>query len=405
MKIYKDKLAKYTTFQMGGMARIVELVDEGDVICFFSNLEKHEIDIKNIRILGTGSNVLIGEDIKDLVFVKLLPLPLAPPSRGGELLMSTNALSGMEVLPLREDLGGVDPMESCEFSVGAGTNWDDFVKYTVDKGYRDLSYLSLIPGTVGAAPVQNIGAYGHEVSETIVSVKVYDIQANKLIIIKSEECQFAYRQSVFQNNKHWLILEVTFALRHKNLMSGSPPLGGGFRWGLLPIYPSLKNLIDQNSTAKDIREVVIKVRDSKLPRIPCPPPPEGGVRGGGELIAPSVGSFFYNPVISNELANKLKVLYTDMPLYFYDESHMKVAAGWLIENSEARNIKDKTFHFYKNNYLVITHIIWSNPSLGEGARRAKGVELMNLLAFANQIKEKVKDKFDIDLEIEPEIVV
>ncbi len=382
MKIYIDSLSRHTTFQMGGEAHIVELGSEAEVEDFFNNLEKHnneynlniKSDMSSIRILGGGSNILVGEDVKDLVFVKLSGVaPLAKAWRGA---------------------GGE--------GVWAGTPWDDFVVHTVALGYRDLAYLSLIPGTVGAAPVQNIGAYGAEVKNTITEVRGYDFKEKKWKTFTNKECGFAYRHSRFQKEKSFLITGVSFTLnphplpipqgegRNANaLLSGSPPLEGGFRRGL---YPSLKNLINENSTAQEIRDAVIKVRDSKLPRIPYSPPHAGGARGGGELISPSVGSFFHNPIVGIDIANKLKIDHSDMPLYEYDPEHKKLSAGWLIEHSDCADIKDETFHFYKNNHLVITHKGESGPALNK------------LLIYSDKIKERVKEKFNIELNIEPEII-
>ena len=356
MKIYTDHLSHHTTMQMGGEARIVELESEEEVEDFFNNIDQYNSeyklnirsDMSNVRILGGGSNVLVGEDVKDLVFIKLVSIDSNSPL--GEL---SEGLRGLHEL---------NESGSNVFSIWGGTSWDDFVKYTVDKGYKDLSYLSLIPGTVGAAPIQNIGAYGAEVKDTIAEVYGYDLKEKIWKTYSNKDCKFAYRHSRFQKEKSFLITRIKFKLSDTSTATTI-------------IYSSLKNLIYENSSAQEIRDAVISVRDSKLPRV-------GAV--------PSVGSFFHHPIVNNELAERLKIEYSDMPLYEYDIDNKKLSAGWLIENARCASVEDNTFHFYKNNHLVITH---------DG-----DATLNDLLSFTDKIKGKVREKFDMELHIEPEII-
>lgn len=404
MRVYVDNLANHTTMQIGGRAAIVELDNENEVEDFFNNIEsvanKHNINIKadlsNIRILGGGSNMLVGEEVKDIVFVRLTPTPLpASPTSGEGSLRDTNAIV-FQTLPLGEGgtkqsvMTGEVGASGSNFSVWGGVNWDELVAYTVERGYKDLAYLSLIPGTVGAAPVQNIGAYGAEVKDTIMQVRGYDFVNRVWKVYLNKDCDFAYRHSRFQKEKSFLITRVSFEF--------PPSLGEGL--GVRSIYPSLKNLINENSSALEIREAVIKVRDSKLPRIPNLTPalyrgevviqntaPEGAIQN----TAPSVGSFFHNPIVENEVAVRLKMTHEAMPIYEYDTQHKKLSAGWLIENSAAKNIENGIYHYYKQNHLVITH---------DG-----GAQLDSLLGYANEIKLKVKEKFNIELHIEPEIII
>ena len=386
MKIYSASLSLLTTMQLGGEANIVELESEAEVEDFFNNIDEYNVehnlhvssDLSNVRIIGGGSNVLVGDDVKDIVFVKLMQPqynPLSPTDSSPKGASNSDAFVSKAPLgELREAVRGSH--EWPIFGIWAGTSWDDFVVETVEEGYKDLAYLSLIPGTVGAAPVQNIGAYGAEVKDTITEVRGYDFVEKKWKTYTNSECDFSYRHSRFQKEKSFLITRVVFAL-------GSPR--GAPRSGEGVIYPSLRNLITENSTTQEIRDAVISVRDSKLPRAP------GSPRGaGGELIAPSVGSFFHNPIVRNDIAEKLKNEHSDMPLYEYNTTHKKLSAGWLIEHSNCASIQDDTFHFYKNNHLVITH--------------RGGATLNNLLSFAEKIKDKVKEKFGVELHIEPEII-
>ena len=300
-------LKELTTFRMGGEVTIYNLQNEKDVESFaLQNLK--------FKILGGGSNILVSNKDLNVSFIKYT----------------------------KSDIRWEDNL----IMVDAGKNWDELVEETVAAGYYTLAALSLIPGTVGAAPVQNIGAYGTEVSESIIKVKGYDYLEKTWRVYSNQDCKFGYRKSRFQKNHNFLITSVTFKLNK-----------------------------DINKIPTEIRDTVIHTRDSKLPRV---------------QTQASVGSFFKNPIVQESILNKILLDYKDMP-HYPQKQLFKLAAGWLIEHAECRDIKDDTFFLYEKNCLVITH---RNPN----------PDLNNLMAYAKKIQNRVYERFEIKLEIEPEII-
>ena len=288
-------------------------------------------------IIGSGSNILFKGDFSGLI--------IHP--------------SMMGISIERED------EESVYLRVGAGIEWDYLVSYAVDRGWGGLENLSLIPGCVGASPVQNIGAYGAEAKDCIVSVKFFDTDLYILKDIMAEECQFAYRDSVFKRELkgRTIITSVLFRL------SKYPSINGNYA----DLAESLSKI--ENPGIADIREIVCKIRESKLP---------------DPKVVGNVGSFFKNPVIPAEQAASLKEQNPTLKIYPATEGMSKVPAAWLIDQCGFKGIRKGNVGVHENQALVLLAF--------EGA---KGKELLDL---ADEIRTAVKERFNIDIEPEVNIV-
>lgn len=248
-------------------------------------------------------------------------------------------------------------------SAAAGEVWHDFVMYCVDNEWAGLENLSLIPGSVGAAPIQNIGAYGVEVKDKIRYVKALNINTLNIEIFSNSECKFGYRESVFKNEfkNKYIILEVSFSLTKTSAINSS--------------YGAIKETLEKNGistpTIKDISNAVIEIRKSKLPD-----PNEIG----------NAGSFFKNPEVEYIVFEQIKLIYPDVPSYPAANNLVKIPAGWLIEKAgwKGKTIGDCGVH--KNQALVLVN--YGN---------AKGLEIKLL---AENIQKDIFNKFGIYLQNE-----
>ena len=248
--------------------------------------------------------------------------------------------------------------------VGSGVVWDDFVAWAVEHGYGGIENLSLIPGHVGATPVQNIGAYGMEAGESIARVEAVDIVKAEKVKFDAAECRFGYRDSIFKHewkNRH-VVTYVTFRLTRQPV----------FRLQ----YGSVRDEVTRAGevTLKAVREAIIRIREAKLPDV---------------NVLPNAGSFFKNPVVERKAADALLAENPGMPIYPVDDEHVKLAAGWLIEMSgwKGKGIGNAAVHDRQALVLV-----------NKGG--ASGIEIAHL---ANEIKKSVFLKFGIWLE--PEVYV
>jgi UDP-N-acetylmuramate dehydrogenase len=230
-----------------------------------------------------------------------------------------------------------------------------------------LEALSLIPGTVGGTPVQNVGAYGSEVKDTIVEVEVFDIQNKIIKILSNSDCKFKYRDSIFKNEDKgkYIIITVTYRLL-KNFVK-------------IPDYPGVKRYLIENNInnphLKEIREAIIYIRNEKLPN-----PKE----------LPNVGSFFKNPIVSKEFAMRMKNQYEGLTTFPTDDGGVKIPAGWLIENAGLKGKSFGNISVYDKNALILINN-------GEATKE-------DLSTAKNEIIKIVKDKFGIELEQEPEMI-
>ena len=328
-------LKGYTTFAIPAVCRYFVECDEAEEWLSFFSTSTLEPD--GLLMLGGGSNLLLTADFPGVV---LYPM-----------------IKGIQIL--REDESEV------QVKVGCGVVWDDFVAWAVDHGYGGVENLSLIPGHVGATPVQNIGAYGVEVSERIVAVEAIDIRKRVRVVLDAVTCRFAYRDSIFKNE--W---KNRFLLTHVIYRLDKTPRFvldyGRVREEIVHLgEPSLHQ----------VRQAIIRIREGKLPDVSA---------------SPNAGSFFKNPLVEKTLADRLLEQFREMPVYPVDEEHVKLAAGWLIEAAgwKGKNIGEAAVHDKQALVLV-------------NRGNATGLEVVHL---ANEIKKSVFLRFGIWLEPEVNII-
>jgi UDP-N-acetylmuramate dehydrogenase len=288
---------------------------------------------------------------------------------GSNLLISDAGFAGTVIRV--ESKGNALDYDACSggmIEVSAGEDWDKFVEISIEKGFADLESLSGIPGTVGGAPIQNIGAYGHEVSETIARVKTYDRSKGEVKTFTNAECKFSYRNSIFKEQPgKYVILTVTFQLR-KGAQS-------------LPIaYAELAkqlsvNIGDQVEVTK-VRQAVLKLRASK------------GMLINLENEINSAGSFFVNPILSKSAADKLPA---DAPRWPQNDGKVKTSAAWLMEHSGVvKGEKLAGAQISNKHVLALTN---SGDATAE-----------DIIELAKRARKKVYEKFGIKLEAEVQLV-
>ena len=294
------------------------------------------------RVLGGGSNVI-----------------LPPVLVGATLLMN---IVGQKIT--RED-------ESDTYLlVGAGVNWHELVQWTLNHNLPGLENLALIPGTVGASPIQNIGAYGVEVAQYIESVIAFDVQANTFVILSNKDCQFAYRDSYFKQNPHrYILTEVLFKLPKA--------------WQPRVHYADLaKYFADQSNpdlyltpSPIEIFDAVCQIRTQKLP---------------DPKVIGNAGSFFQNPIVSSEQYKDLAQQFPNIVSYPDAAGKRKLAAGWLIDQCGFKGKRLAEAGVYEKQALVIVN-----------HGNASALDILNL---AKQIQEAVQKRYGVSLDIEPNIL-
>lgn len=289
-------------------------------------------------VLGSGTNVLFIKQFEGLV-IKI-------------------EISGIQKV--------LETASEVQLQVGAGENWTHFVSYCVQKSWGGLENLSLIPGTVGAAPIQNIGAYGVEVGEHIISVNVYDTETNKWLIFTNAECKFGYRDSIFKKEANrFIIYSVLFKL------SKQPTLRTD--------YGAIKAVLHEkgisNPSIESISNAVIFIRSSKLP---------------DPKKLSNAGSFFKNPMITKAQYDQLIIQYPSLIAFPINDTTYKIAAGWLIEACGWKGMIQNQVGCYKDQALVIVNY---------GATSGKAI-----YDFSEAIIQSVQQKFGIILEREVNIV-
>ncbi|MCG1035467.1 UDP-N-acetylmuramate dehydrogenase [Polaribacter sargassicola] len=335
MKILKNiSLKEYNTFGISVNAKRFISIDS---VYQLQQLLKVE---KDIFIISGGSNMLLTKDIDKLV-------------------VHIN-IKGISID--REDQNNV------YITVNAGENWHDFVLWSVDNNFGGIENLSLIPGNVGTCPIQNIGAYGVEVKDTITKVEAVEIETEKLVTFSNEDCNFGYRNSIFKNTVKgkYIITSVCFQLTKKKHNINSS-------YGAIETELASKNIT--KPTLKNISDAVIAIRKSKLPD-----PKEIG----------NSGSFFKNPVIFKSQFLELEKKYPTIPSYKISDTEIKVPAGWLIEQAGFKGKRFGNYGVHDKQALVLVN--YGNAS---------GEEIYQL---AKKIKETILEKFNISLEIEVNIV-
>jgi len=327
-------LKPYNTFGIDVKAnRFIEITDK---LQLKAVLEKNSLPL---LILGGGSNLLLTKDFEGLVI--------------------KNNIKGIDIL--EED------NQSIILKVGAGEIWHQFVMYSIEKGYCGIENLSLIPGNVGASPMQNIGAYGVEVKDLITQVEAVNLKDFSIKYFSNAECNFGYRTSVFKTTEKgkYFITAVTFKL------SKTPNLNTSYG----AIEGELNERGISNPTIKDVSDAVIAIRQSKLP---------------DPLEIGNSGSFFKNPVVKESVKNKILENFENAPNYPQADGTYKMAAGWLIEQCgwKGKRIGDYGVHD-KQALVLVNH------------GGAKGGDIYQL---SEDIIQSVQQKFNITLEREVNII-
>lgn len=293
----------------------------------------------SLLVLGGGSNILFTKDVDALVV--------------------RNEIKGFEILQETEEIAIVKS--------GAGEIWHEFVLNCIDHNLGGIENLSLIPGSVGASPMQNIGAYGVEIKDVFHSLEAYEIATGNIKVFTHEECQFGYRESVFKRSlkDQFIILSVSFRLRKKHQINSS--------YGAINM--ELERLGIQHPTIKDISNAVIAIRSSKLPN-----PKEIG----------NAGSFFKNPVVDIAVLTEIQKQFENVPNYPAENGNVKLAAGWLIEQAGWKGKTISTYGVHKNQALVLVNYSDS-----------KGSDIYHL---SSQIISDIHSKFGVELEREVNIL-
>lgn len=292
-----------------------------------------------VLVLGGGSNILFTKNVDGLVL--------------------KNEIRGIELVKEDNDYYYV--------KASAGENWHSFVQYCIQHNYSGIENLSLIPGNVGASPMQNIGAYGVEIKDVFEELEAYHLQEKTVYVFGSQDCAFGYRESVFKNRYkgQFIILNVTFRLRKKPVLHTS--------YGA--IQQELEKMQVKELSIQAISEAVIRIRSSKLP---------------DPAVIGNAGSFFKNPVIPQEHFQQLRERYPDMQGFSSGEGLIKVPAGWLIEQCGWKGYRKGDAGCYEKQALVLVNY-------GD----ASGDEIYGLSAA---IIESVLSKFEITLEREVNIL-
>lgn len=332
-------LADYCTMKLGGEARYLCVVTSKEELADAVQWGGNQ-GLK-ILMLGGGSNIVFDAD-------------------GFDGLVIIDEIKGFEVIG--------DNDQTTTIKIGAGENWDGIVRRTVEMNLSGIEALSLIPGSTGGTPVQNVGAYGQEISQTLVSVDVYDALENSFVTLAKSELDLQYRSSNLKvpvEQRRYFIHSITLKLSKRMTIQR-------------PLYDALEKYFIandiQNLTPQSVRDAVIAVRSSKLP---------------DPAIIPNSGSFFANPIVNQEVYYSIKSNHPDVKAWPMGSGY-KLAAGWLIE---AAGLKDYAAHglkTYNKQALVIVN---------ESAKSAA-----DLMKFRDEIITKVQEKFGVTLEQEPELI-
>jgi UDP-N-acetylmuramate dehydrogenase len=335
-------LAPFTTLQVGGMAsRMVEADSDADLVAVLHDAKRRR---EPVFILGRGSNVVVAD-------------------------------AGFPGTVAKPTMRGIDAKREGDrvlVDVAAGEDWDDLVNRAVDEGWSGIECMSGIPGLVGATPIQNVGAYGQEVSETIVSVRVYDRTAAAFDTLPPEACRFGYRASIFKRNERWVVTSVRFAFAASQ---DAAPI----RYAELARALSVPT--GHRPSTRAVRQAVLALRRAK-----------------GMLLEPddpesvSAGSFFVNPIVSNEIVDEVARRAGERPAAFPEAAgRTKLAAAWLVERAG----------FQKG---------WSLGNVGVSRKHALalvnrgGATARELLEAATRIRSGVHERFGVLLEPEPVLV-
>ncbi len=333
-------LSNYSTMRLGGIANfLAEARSREDLQEAYTWSKEHNVPV---IVIGGGSNIVWKDS-------------------GFEGLIVVNKINGYS------DIANGD---THTLTVGAGEPWDSVVARSVVAGLTGIEALSLIPGSAGATPVQNVGAYGQEIAQTLESVEAFDTTTGAFVHLKPADCGFGYRTSIFKTTargRYW-ITAITLKLHVGNPMP--------------PYYSAVQHYLDNNPTSEPItplavREAVIAIRSAKLPDV---------------TKVANNGSFFANPIVSDEVVEHLLETHADMPHWPLENGGAKIPAAWLIEQAGFKDYHDPVTGMgtWPHQPLVLVN---------EHAHQAA-----DLITFRDQIISKVQEKFGITLTQEPELL-
>ncbi len=333
---YDVSLKSFNTFGIDVSSKLFSQAENEDQVR--NVIQSSEFSNNTSLILGGGSNILFTKNFDGIVL--------------------RNHIQGIEVIE--------DTEQDVLVKVGGGVVWHDFVLYCIEKGWYGLENLSLIPGNVGASPMQNIGAYGVEIKEVFHELEAINLKTGEIQYFNNSDCQFGYRESIFKNKLkgEYLISRVIYKLSKKENYTIS--------YGA--IEKQLESMGVQDLSAKSISDAVIAIRQSKLPD-----PKKIG----------NSGSFFKNPIVDKSTYQMVKSTFPDVVAYPAGEGFIKLAAGWLIEQA---GWKGKTFGNYGvHKYQALVLVNYGGAS---------GKEIYSL---SSEILDSIKEKFGVQLEREVNI--
>ncbi|HEX8762944.1 MAG TPA: UDP-N-acetylmuramate dehydrogenase [Candidatus Saccharimonadales bacterium] len=331
-------------------------------------------DHSTMRLGGTAAYATEVHDKRDLTdaldWAEQNNLPVIMIGGGSNIIWRDEGFPGLLIINkiLRFEEQQEDD-ENYYITIGAGEDWDAVVKRVTEKGMTGIEALSLIPGTAGATPVQNVGAYGQEIADTLVSIEAYDAHTKQFVTIPAVDCGFSYRSSRFKtvDKGRFFITAITLHLIHGNPQP--------------PFYRALQSYMDEhgltNPSPQMIRDAVIDIRTRKLP---------------DPAKVANNGSFFANPIVGSELFSQLSADFPDMPHWPTDDGRYKLPAAWLIEQAGFKDAHDAATGMatWPQQCLVLVN---------EHARSTA-----QLLAFRQKIMDSVAQKFNVTLEQEPELL-
>lgn len=329
-------LSELTTMRLGGLARLVVSVETAaelaDAVAACAESEQP------FFVLGGGSNVIA----RDQEFA-------------GTVIL--NRIRGFDPLE--------DTAQPTTVKIGAGEIWDEIVGRCVEMDLSGIEAMSAIPGTVGATPVQNVGAYGQEIADSLISLEALDTATMETVTLENKDCQFSYRNSIFKDptKRHHIITSITLKLTKSHMKP--------------PFYTSLQNYFEQNGVTdyspRSVRQAVTAIRAVKLP---------------DPAKVANTGSYFKNPIVEEDVAEQLAAKYPEMPQFPVANVGVKLAAGWLIEQAGLKGYQNHGFTTSPDNALVVINL---------AADKYSQLEL-----FKDEIIDKVRATFGVTLEQEPE---
>lgn len=336
MQVYTNiPLKNYLTMKIGGNARFMtEVHSSQELVEVYRNAKKQNLPV---FILGGGSNVIATDKGFNGIVIKI-------------------KIPGFEIIS--------EDDSSTTLKIGAGENWDEIVDKTVQMNLSGIEAMSAIPGTAGAAPVQNTGAYGQEIADTLQSLEAYDSKNDTLVTLNNADCGFSYRNSIFRGKEYGRFVITSITLKLSKFIPQPP------------FYESLQKYLDEHSikiyTQEIIRNAVIEIRKEKLP---------------DPNVMPNTGSFFKNGIVEKWQLEDLHKINPNMPTYDMGNGTYKVPSGWLIEQTGLKGQVINGMRVYDKNALVLVN---------ESAK-----SYSDLASARDEIIGQVRNKFRIQIEQEP----